>query len=150
METDLFKLVGIVIVSFYIIYLVIGIFKAQSDLLEGFTGDSAIDSKKATTTSTSSSATSGSLGIAGSAQSYAEEVKANYVKLQDELLVPKYRKEYENIIINMDDYLNAKMMEQILSIKMGSNSETESFKILSTLYSAKSALNDAMKWVDKN
>jgi hypothetical protein len=66
------------------------------------------------------------------------------------LLVPKYRKEYENIIINMDDYLNAKMMEQILSIKMGSNSETESFKTLSTLYSAKSALNDAMKWVDKN
>ena len=50
----------------------------------------------------------------------------------------------------MDDYLNAKMMEQILSIKMGSNSETESFKTLSTLYSAKSALNDAMKWVDKN
>jgi hypothetical protein len=148
METDLFKLVGIVIVSFYIIYLVIGIFKAQSDLLEGFTGDSAIDSKKATTSSTST--TSGSLGIAGSAQSYAEEVKANYVKLQDELLVPKYRKEYENIIINMDDYLNAKMMEQILSIKMGSNSETESFKTLSTLYSAKSALNDAMKWVDKN
>jgi hypothetical protein len=148
METDLFKLVGIVIVSFYIIYLVIGIFKAQSDLLEGFTGDSAIDSKKATTTS--SSTTSGSLGIAGSAQSYAEEVKANYVKLQDELLVPKYRKEYENIIINMDDYLNAKMMEQILSIKIGSNSETESFKTLSTLYSAKSALNDAMKWVDKN
>ena len=149
METDLFKLVGIVIVSFYIIYLVIGIFKAQSDLLEGFTGDSAIDSKKATTSS-STSTTSGSLGIAGSAQSYAEEVKANYVKLQDELLVPKYRKEYENIIINMDDYLNAKMMEQILSIKMGSNSETESFKTLSTLYSAKSALNDAMKWVDKN
>ena len=148
METDLFKLVGIVIVSFYIIYLVIGIFKAQSDLLEGFTSDSAIDSKKATTSSTST--TSGSLGIAGSAQSYAEEVKANYVKLQDELLVPKYRKEYENIIINMDDYLNAKMMEQILSIKMGSNSETESFKTLSTLYSAKSALNDAMKWVDKN
>ncbi len=147
METDLFKLVGIVIVSFYIIYLVIGIFKAQSDLLEGFTGDSAIDSKKATT---SSSTTSGSLGIAGSAQSYAEEVKANYVKLQDELLVPKYRKEYENIIINMDDYLNAKMMEQILSIKMGSNSETESFKNLATLFSAKGALNDAMKWVDKN
>lgn len=149
METDLFKLVGIVIVSFYIIYLVIGIFKAQSDLLEGFTGDSAIDSKKATTSS-STSTTSSSLGIAGSAQSYAEEVKANYVKLQDELLVPKYRKEYENIIINMDDYLNAKMMEQILSIKMGSNSETESFKNLATLFSAKGALNDAMKWVDKN
>lgn len=149
METDLFKLVGIVMVSFYIIYLVIGIFKAQSDLLEGFTGDSAIDSKKATTSS-STSTTSGSLGIAGSAQSYAEEVKANYVKLQDELLVPKYRKEYENIIINMDDYLNAKMMEQILSIKMGSNSETESFKNLATLFSAKGALNDAMKWVDKN
>ncbi len=149
METDLFKLVGIVIVSFYIIYLVIGIFKAQSDLLEGFTGDSAIDSKKATTSS-STSTTSSSLGIAGSAQSYAEEVKANYVKLQDELLVPKYRKEYENIIINMDDYLNAKMMEQILSIKMGSNSEIESFKNLATLFSAKGALNDAMKWIDKN
>lgn len=148
METDLFKLVGIVIVSFYIIYLVIGIFKAQSDLLEGFTGDSAIDSKKAS--SGTKSISSSSLGIAGSAQSYAEEVKANYVKLQDELLVPKYRKEYENVIINMDDYLNAKMMEQILSIKMGSDSEIDSFKNLATLFSAKGALNDAMKWIDKN
>ena len=148
METDLFKLVGIVIVSFYIIYLVIGIFKAQSDLLEGFTNSDAIDSKKSSSTGSTSSGTS--LGFAGSAQGYAEEVKANYVKLQDQLLVPKYRKEYESVIINMDDYLNAKMMEQILSIKMGSDSEAESFKTLATLFSAKGALNDAMKWVDKN
>ena len=144
MDSDLFKMVGIIIVSFYIIYLVISIFKVQSDFLEGFT--SAIDDKKATTGTSSS----GSLGFAGSAQSYAEEVKANYVKLQDQLLVPKYRKDYENVIINMDDYLNAKIMEQVLSIKTGSDSEMESFKSLATLYSAKSALNDAMKWVDKN
>ena len=144
MNSDLFKMVGIIIVSFYIIYLVISIFKVQSDFLEGFT--SAIDDKKSTTGTSSSS----SLGFAGSAQSYAEEVKANYVKLQDQLLVPKYRKDYENVIINMDDYLNAKIMEQVLSIKTGSDSEIESFKSLATLYSAKSALNDAMKWVDKN
>ena len=131
MDSDLFKMVGIIIVSFYIIYLVISIFKVQSDFLEGFT--SAIDDKKATTGTTSSS----SLGFAGSAQSYAEEVKANYVKLQDQLLVPKYRKDYENVIINMDDYLNAKIMEQVLSIKTGSDSEMESFKSLATLYSAK-------------
>lgn len=144
MDSDLFKMVGIIIVSFYIIYLVISIFKVQSDFLEGFT--SAIDDKKATAGTTSSS----SLGFAGSAQSYAEEVKANYVKLQDQLLVPKYRKDYENVIINMDDYLNAKIMEQVLSIKTGSDSEMDEFKSLATLYSAKSALNDAMKWVDKN
>jgi len=143
MDSDLFKMVGIIIVSFYIIYLVISIFKVQSDFLEGFT--SAIDDKKGATTSNSSS-----LGFAGSANSYAEEVKANYIKLQDQLLVPKYRKDYENVIINMDDYLNAKIMEQVLSIKTGSDSEIESFKSLATLYSAKSALNDAMKWVDKN
>lgn len=146
MDSDLFKMIGIIIVSFYIIYLVISIFKVQSDFLEGFT--SAIDVKKAT--GGSSGTSSGSLGFAGSAQSYSEEIKANYVKLQDQMLVSKYRKDYENVIINMDDYLNAKIMEQVLSIKTDTDDEMESFKNLATLYSAKSALNDAMKWVDKS
>jgi hypothetical protein len=148
METDLFKLVGIVIVSFYIIYLVIGIFKAQSDLLEGFTSDSAIDSKKATTSSTST--TSGSLGIAGSAQSYAEEVKANYVKLQDELLVPKYRKEYENIIINMDDYIGMLMLKQLVNINPNADLKIniEAISNLNSLKASKDTLNSIMKFLD--
>lgn len=149
MDNDLFKMIGIIIVSFYIIYLVISIFKVQSDFLEGFT--SAIDVKKATGGgSGGNSSSSGSLGFAGSAQSYSEEIKANYVKLQDQMLVSKYRKDYENVIINMDDYLNAKIMEQVLSIKTDTDDEMESFKNLATLYSAKNALNDAMKWVDKS
>jgi hypothetical protein len=145
MDSDLFKMIGIIIVSFYIIYLVISIFKVQSDFLEGFT--TAIDDKKALSGISSSGSSS---GFAGSAQGYSEEVKANYVKLQDQMLVSKYRKDYENVIINMDDYLNAKIMEQVLSIKTGSDGEMESFQNLATLYSAKSALNDAMKWVDKS
>ena len=90
MEEDLFKIIGIIIVGFFVIYMVLKMFKLQKSVVEGLTN------------SDSSSPVSGE---AGTAAEYAAGIKARLVKLQDELLVGKYRKDYETTIINLDDYI---------------------------------------------
>ena len=91
-------------------------------------------------------------GEAASAATYAATIKANFVKMQDELLIPKYRKDYETTIINMDDYISMLMLKQVLNIDLNNTdmkTVTENMNSLNILKSSKDALNDVMKFVDK-
>jgi len=91
-------------------------------------------------------------GEAASAATYAATIKANFVKMQDELLIPKYRKDYETTIINMDDYISMLMLKQVLNIDLNNTdmkAVTENINRLNILKSSKDALNDVMKFVDK-
>jgi len=94
-------------------------------------------------------------GEAASAATYAATIKANFVKMQDELLIPKYRKDYETTIINMDDYISMLMLKQVLNIniELKDNDMTplteRNINRLNILKSSKDALNDVMKFVDK-
>jgi hypothetical protein len=94
-------------------------------------------------------------GEAASAATYAASINANFIKLQDELLIPKYRKDYESIIINMDDYISMLMLKQVLNIDIDlkdNNMKPTTERMinrLSILKSSKDALNDIMKFVDK-
>ena len=67
-----------------------------------------LDNNTSTTTTPSTTVTS---GIAGDAAAYAATIKAETVKLQDTFLITKYRKDYENVILNLDDYANALMLK---------------------------------------
>jgi hypothetical protein len=89
---------------------------------------------------------SSSNGIAGNAAGYGATIKAETVKMQDEFLISKYRKDYENIILNLDDYINFLMLKTSLSIDK-SNPE-KSFSKLSEMNEVKLALNNVMKFVD--
>ena len=82
MHEEFFKIIGILIVCFFIIYIVVKMFHLQATVLEGLTNG------------TETSATTPSSGEAGTAASYAAAIKANVVKIQDELLVAKYRKDH--------------------------------------------------------
>lgn len=133
-QEDFFKIFGIIGVCFFIIFMVIKIFYNQTNVVEGLTNNS-------TSTSTKS-------GEAGSAETYAASIKAETVKLQDELLVSKYRKEYETAIINLDDYIGYLMIKQALNMKTGS-SNIESINSLNILKNAKDSLNATMTFLDK-
>ena len=87
-------------------------------------------------------------GIAGSAQNYAADIKSEAIKNQDILLITKYRKEYENVILNVDDLINTMMLETTLSIDK--KNPMKSLDKLVTLNSAKTALNSVMKYVDSS
>ena len=54
-------------------------------------------------------------GVAGNAAAYAAQLKSAVIKSQDELLISKYRSDYENAVLNLDDYLNNMMLQGELS-----------------------------------
>ena len=116
----------------------------QSSLIEGLTNEK-------TDTVTSISELSAN-GIAGNAATYAAAIKAQAVQLQDELLVSKYRKDYESAIINLDDYVSMMMLKTVLSMKSNqadSRANIEILNNLNVLKNSKDALNITMKHLDK-
>jgi hypothetical protein len=110
------------------------------DFKEGMTTDSP------TSTSASSPTTTTANGIAGSAQNYAANIKSMTIKNQDVLLISKYRNDYENAILNLDDLINTMMLQTALSVN--SSNPIASIEKLNQLNSAKGALNSVMKFVD--
>ena len=140
-QDEFFKIVGILIVCFFIIYMVVKMFHLQTTVIEGLTNGSV----SADTTTTPSS------GEAGTAASYAAAIKAQSVKLQDELLIAKYRKDYEAAIINLDDYIGYLMIKQSLNMKPAGDikSNLDAINALNILKSAKESLNATMTFLDK-
>ena len=141
-QDEFFKIVGILIVCFFIIYMVVKMFHLQTSVIEGLTNADGTITPDATPPSS---------GEAGTAASYAASIKAEVVKLQDELLVAKYRKDYESAIINLDDYIGYLMIKQSLNMKIGADIKTnlESINALNILKSAKESLNVTMTFLDK-
>jgi len=138
-QDEFFKIVGILIVGFFIIYMVVKMFQLQTSVIEGLTNPDG------------TSVTPPSSGEAGTAPSYAAAIKAQVVKLQDELLVAKYRKDYESIIINLDDYIGYLMIKQSLNMKLDGDikANIEGLNNLSILKTAKDSLNTTMTFLDK-
>jgi hypothetical protein len=116
-------------------------------LKEGFDDSSSTDT---TSTDTSSSSTDSSTanGIAGNAQTYAATIKNAFTKNQDMLLISKYRTDYENIVLNLDDYVNSVMLKTALNID--TTNPGKSIEALNKLNETKSALNNVMKYIDSN
>jgi hypothetical protein len=61
-------------------------------------------------------------------------------------LISKYRKDYENIILNLDDFINNLMLKTALTVDK--NTPQPTLSKLSELNQAKVALNNVMKFVD--
>ena len=141
-QDEFFKIIGIIIVCFFIIYMTLKMFQLQTSVIEGLTNpDGTI----------SASSTSLSSGEAGTAVSYAANIKAQVIKLQDELLISKYRKDYEEAIINLDDYIGYMMIKQTLNMKLDEDmkSNIEAFNNLNILKNSKDSLNATMTFLDK-
>ena len=139
---EMFKIIGMVLAGCFLLYLVVKMIQLQRHVVEGMTsGSSSINTN--TTTNTS--------GEAGSAESYAASIKAQTVKLQDTLLVSKYRTSYENAIIQLDDLVGYLMLQQVLRVNTSGDTKSviQQLQQLNTLYQSKDALNAAMVFLDK-
>ena len=86
-------------------------------------------------------------GIAGNAASYGAQIKAATIKLQDTFLISKYRSDYETVILNLDDQVDNLMLKTVLSID--TSNPLDDLKKISEMNQAKRALNNVMKFVDK-
>jgi hypothetical protein len=130
--SEFIKTIGVLFIAFITIYIIITLTQPKNNI-EGMENVSS------------------SSGEAGSAASYSDSIKAQVTKIQDELLVSKYRKDYENTIIHMDDLVGTMMIKQIQNMTVGgsdSKALISSLNNLNTLKSAKESLNVAMKYLD--
>jgi len=87
-------------------------------------------------------------GTAGNAATYSSTIKSETVKLHDTFLISKYRKDYENIILNLDDFINMQMLKT--AVTMDPDNPESSITKLSNMNNAKTALNNVMKFVDSS
>ncbi|NDI16400.1 MAG: hypothetical protein EBY83_00265 [Verrucomicrobia bacterium] len=69
-------------------------------------------------------------------------------KNQDVLLISKYRTDYENVILSLDDLINTMMLQTALTVNP-SNPSTSLEKLVQ-LNSARGALNSVMKFIDSS
>ena len=99
-----------------------------------------------TTDASSNSVSTGTLGVAGNAQTYSANIKSAFVKNQDVLLVSKYRTDYENVVLNLDDYINSTMLLTALNVDL--TNPQPALQSLVVLNEAKTALNNVMKYID--
>lgn len=76
MNEDLLKVIGLVVVTAFIIFMVVKSLKLQKNVLEGLTNNSGGSSVS---------------GIAGAAANYAAAIQAQSVQIQDALLISKYK-----------------------------------------------------------
>jgi len=135
MVDEMIKLFGVIVVIGFLIYLAIKMMKLQMNVVEGLTNP-----------------TSSVNGEAGSATDYASTLKNKVTHLQDTLLITKYRKDYENVILSMDDYINALMLKTTLNINPNTDDVSVNLNLIQTLNilnESKASLNNVMKYVDK-
>lgn len=136
MTDDIFKIVGIIIIIGFLIFLAAKAMKLHLNILEGMANP--LDS--------SSSSVS---GVAGTSTDYANTIKAAVIKMQDTLLIDTYRKDYENAIVYMDDYNNLLMLQAVLNMKISGSTNVEAVKELNEMNSFKTSLNIVMHNLDK-
>ena len=87
-------------------------------------------------------------GIAGNASTYGANIKTQVIKLQDTMLISKYRTDYETAILNLDDLVNNLMLKTALTIDQ--TKPQQSLIALSQLQQSKAALNTIMKFIDSS
>jgi len=84
-------------------------------------------------------------GSAGTASNFNDEIKAKLTIIQDELLIPKYRTDYEDILINMEEYINLIVLKKIVNLNPENSADVSSINELNLL---KSTLNSSIKFID--
>ena len=88
-------------------------------------------------------------GLTDKADIFASKIKSTNIKLQDKLLIHKYKQNYEKIILNIDDLINKLMLEKILYINIHhKNKMMETLEEINTLSESKNNLNTIIKFVD--
>jgi hypothetical protein len=126
----------------FILYIVFRNYQYNPMLIEGMTDGSGNTTKP----NSSGNGTTVSNGMAGNAAEYAASLKANTINSLDNLMISKYRGDYESALINLDDTIDVLMLKTALNFNQKNPSDT--FENLSKMHQAKIALNSVMKFVD--
>lgn len=140
-EEYLLKMIGFIVFSMFAIYYVSKCLHLQTSIIEGL--EAATPAPPVAQP-----------GAASGAKEYAELFKSLAVKTKDELLVGQYKADYENLIIELDNYCDVQMLKCLLDVKVGTNPPTSNqieraLQTLTFYKNGRTALNDVMTFIDK-
>lgn len=132
MDNDMLRIIGLIVVIGYIIYIILGAVKIQSNVLEGLVGSMN--------------------GEGGSSEKYLSSLNEEIIKLQDTLLIDKYRDQYDSVTKSLDEYLTLMMLKKSLHInpKEDEKKNMQSFTDLNHLYQAKVAVEQLKHDMENN
>ena len=137
MKEDLLKIIGILVIIGFLIYLASKALKLhlnlQTGIMEGLANPT-------------------SNGVAGSASVYANSIADQGTIIEDSLLMTKYKTEYENVIINLDEYIGLLMLQSALHFSVADGASQENIALLAslnTMNNAKQSLNTVMTFLDQ-
>jgi hypothetical protein len=138
-EEDFFKIIGFIVFGMFVIYYVVKCLHFQTSIFEGLENNP--DTVAAPTG-----------GVAGSAKDYLAQIKAITVKLDDVLLMDKYKADYEEIVIATDDLIDRLMVKALLSVKIDPARPemiVQQLQAVTMLKNDKDALNSVMTFLNK-
>lgn len=126
-----------------LVYILMQSIKTYSSVFEGLENNSS-------TTTTSTSKSTSATGIAAGAASFAEAIKSATTKINDTALISKYRKDYENIVINAEECVDASMLSALIMSPLGpdGNVTVQTLTAIKNMNDSKVALNEIMKYID--
>jgi biopolymer transport protein ExbD len=145
MNPDLIKIIGIMFVVLILIYLALKLIKQQPKFKEGLTNSDGTETALVGNTNALSQ------NIASGAETFTNEINKKFTSLKDSFHLESYRVNYENVIIQLDDYVNALMLQKILSLDRAQLTEDNVLNIMAKiniLKDGKVSLNTIMKFVD--
>jgi hypothetical protein len=154
MNDEFFKIIGIVLFLSFLAYIIVKSMKLNGRIIESFSlggdsssGTSSLDSAKSGSSSFGSSSSSSNL--AGGAADYASKINKAVSALKDAMNVPKYRSDYENVILQLDDLIGLSTLQTIMSIDpTNSSSVNTAITQLSNFGQARNSLDMLMRFTD--
>lgn len=144
-EDSIYKYLGLGVVSILAIYIGVKSLSFQAKVIEGMTNKSQNSEEF--------------ILIENMANISAENVKKQIDKLNDIIAVNKYRTDYENLLIALEEYANIMVFSKIVNIGkqvsdtgIGKNIRPETINEMNIANSIKSfidTLNVSMKFIDR-
>lgn len=91
-------------------------------------------------------------GEGGSSEKYLSSLNEEIIKLQDTLLIDKYRDQYDSVTKSLDEYLTLMMLKKSLHIdpQADEKKNMQSFADLNHLYQAKVAVDQLKNDMENN
>jgi septation ring formation regulator EzrA len=85
------------------------------------------------------------------ASKYLEELITHNRRLKDGHNIPSYRSDYENVVLQLDDYIGHAMLQTALNVDIKSDDPSVAIAALekmNKLEQSKKTLNSLMDWMD--
>lgn len=143
-QDTIYKYLGLFVVSLFVIFLVFKSLSFQAKIVEGLTSDRR---KTSTTATRASSAQETEI------ENTADAIKAATNKIEDTLNIAKYRKNYEDILIELESYVDTTMFAVIVGLSSevtaGGAGAQQIMADINAFSAYKATLNEAMTFLDK-